>query len=76
MDTNLVLFILSFLSNIVANGIRTSSGFKKINLNSCAKTLNDHFKLIRTGDQIGNHLKIWKRKYVKINQLRKLSAAI
>ena len=69
-------FMLTFLSNIVANGTRTSSGFKKVHLNSCAKTLNEYFKLSRTGDQIANHLKTWKKKYVKINQLRKLSAAI
>jgi len=68
--------MLTFLSNIVANGTRTSSGFKKVHLNSCAKTLNEYFKLSRTGDQIANHLKTWKKKYVKINQLRKLSAAI
>ena len=60
-------FMLSFLSNIVANGTRTSSGFKKVHLNSCAKALNDYFKLSRTSDQIANHLKTWKKKYVKIN---------
>lgn len=68
-------FMLTFLSNIVANGTRTSSGFKKVHLNACAKALNEHFKLDRTGDQIANHLKTWKRKYTKINQLRKLSGA-
>ncbi|RLM99051.1 uncharacterized protein C2845_PM06G00020 [Panicum miliaceum] len=29
-----------------------------------------------SGDQIANRLKTWKKKYAKINQLRKLSAAI
>lgn len=68
-------FMLTFLSNIVANGTRTSSGFKKVHLNACAKALNEHFKLDRTGDQIANHLKTWRRKYTKINQLRKVSGA-
>ena len=45
-------FMLSFLFNIVADGTRTSSGFKTVHLNSCAKALNDYFKLNRTGDQI------------------------
>ncbi|XP_062227479.1 uncharacterized protein LOC133925635 [Phragmites australis] len=69
-------FMLTYLANIVANGTRTSSGFKKVHLNSCAKALNEHFKLNRSADQIANHLKTWKRKYNKINQLRKLSAAL
>ncbi|KAJ1297738.1 hypothetical protein BS78_01G399900 [Paspalum vaginatum] len=60
-------FMLTYLANIVANGTRTSSGFKKVYLNSCAKA---------DWDQIANHLKTWKRKYTKINQLRKISAAI
>lgn len=45
-------------------------------MNACAKALNEHFKLSRNGDQISNHLKTWRRKYNKINQLRKLSAAL
>src|SRR6266540_375780 len=69
-------YMLTFLANIVANGTRTSSGFKKVHLNACAKALNEHFKLSRTGDQITNHLKTWRRKYNKINQLRKLSVAL
>ncbi|KAJ1254726.1 hypothetical protein BS78_K336700 [Paspalum vaginatum] len=71
-------FMFTYLANIVANGTRTSSSFKKVHLNSCAKAVNEHFniKVPRTGDQIANHLKTWKRKYTKINQLRKISAAI
>ena len=68
--------MLTFLANIVANGIRTPSGFKKCHLNACAKALNEHFKVSRTGDRIANHLKTWRRKYNKINLLRKLSAAL
>jgi hypothetical protein len=69
-------FVLTFLTNIVADGTKTSTGFKKIHLNACAKALNDHFKLTRTGDQVSNHLKIWKKKYTRINYLKNLSAAL
>jgi hypothetical protein len=42
-------YMLIFLVNIVVDGTKTSTGFKKPQLNSCAKALNDHFKFIRTG---------------------------
>ena len=59
----------------MANG-KTSSGFKKTHLNSCAKALNDYFKCKRTGEQISNHLRTKKRKYVRINKLRSLSGTL
>jgi hypothetical protein len=68
-------YVLTFLPNLVADGTKTSTSFKKPQLNSCAKALNDHFKLNRTGGQIANHLKTWKKKYVRINYLRNLSVA-
>ncbi|WVZ58505.1 hypothetical protein U9M48_008776 [Paspalum notatum var. saurae] len=69
-------YMLTFLVNIVANGTRTSVGFKRVHLNAGAKALNEHFKLKRNEDHIANHLKTWRRKYNKINQLRNLSAAL
>ena len=69
-------FVQTYLANIVADGTKTSTGFKKVHLNACAKALNDHFKLSRTGDHIANHLKTVKKKYTRINQLRNLSAAL
>jgi tagatose-1,6-bisphosphate aldolase non-catalytic subunit AgaZ/GatZ len=38
-------FMLNHLADMVANGIRTSSGFKKVHLNMCAQALNDQFKI-------------------------------
>jgi hypothetical protein len=69
-------FMHTFLDNLVADDIKTSIGFKKVHLNMCAKTLNDHFKLNRSSDQIANHLKTLRKKYSRINQLRNLSAAL
>ncbi|KAL6639982.1 hypothetical protein ACP70R_022292 [Stipagrostis hirtigluma subsp. patula] len=69
-------FMLSHLANLVASGMRTSSGFKKVHLNACARALNDHFKLSRTGEQIGHHVRTWKRKYVKICGLMRISGAL
>jgi hypothetical protein len=67
--------VLTFLSNIVAEGTKTSTGFNKVHLNACAKALNDHFKLTRTGDQVANHLKTWK-KYTRNKYFNNLSVAL
>ena len=68
-------YMLTHLSSLVSDGIRTSSGFKKLHLNMCARALNEHFKMRLTADHIKNHLRTWKRKYGRINSLRRLSAA-
>jgi hypothetical protein len=67
--------ICCFCASLVAEGIRTSTGFKKVPLNMCAKALNDYFKMNLTVEQVQNHLRTWKRRYAKINRLRKLSVA-
>lgn len=67
--------MLTHLSSLVADGIKTSTGFKKVNHNMCARALNDHFKMRITGEQVKNHLRTRKRVYVKINSLRRLTAA-
>jgi hypothetical protein len=59
----------TYLPNLVLDGNKTSTGFKKAHLNGCAKALNDHFKINRTADQISNHLKTLKK--VLKNQLSK-----
>nr|AAM23241.1 Putative transposase [Oryza sativa Japonica Group]AAM47612.1 Putative transposase [Oryza sativa Japonica Group]ABB46678.2 transposon protein, putative, CACTA, En/Spm sub-class [Oryza sativa Japonica Group] len=68
-------FMLSHLANVVAGGTRTSSGFKAVHLNACARAVNERFNSTLTGEQIKNHLKTWQRKFSKINRLRKVSAA-
>jgi hypothetical protein len=39
-------FMLTFFSNIVVDGTKISTGFKKVHLDACAKALNDHFKVM------------------------------
>ncbi|KAG8087517.1 hypothetical protein GUJ93_ZPchr0010g11008 [Zizania palustris] len=68
-------FVQTFLANLVSEGKKISTGFKKVHLNGCANALNDHFKINRTADQIANHLKTLKKKYSRINYLKNLSAA-
>jgi hypothetical protein len=54
-------FVQTFLAKLVTEGTKTSTGFKKIHLNSCAKAVNEDFKINRIGDQISNHLKTLKK---------------
>jgi hypothetical protein len=54
-------FVQTYLANLVAEGNKISTGFKKVHLNGCAKALNDRFKINRTGDHISNHLKTLKK---------------
>jgi hypothetical protein len=68
-------FMLNHLAEMVANGTRTSSGFKKVHLNMCARVLNDHFKTKYSGQNIKNHLRTWQRKSSKILKLKNLSIA-
>lgn len=68
-------FILTFLSELVANGTKTSTGFKQVHLNACAKALNETMGTNYTGNQVANHLRKWKRIYGKVEKLKNLSAA-
>jgi hypothetical protein len=54
-------FVQTFLAKLVTEGTKTSTGFKNVHLNSCAKAVNEHFKVNMTGDQISNHLKTLKK---------------
>jgi hypothetical protein len=57
------------LDNLVADGTKTSTGFKKVHLNMCAKAFNDHFKLNRSSDQIANHLKTLRKNTLESTNL-------
>ncbi|CAN6285337.1 unnamed protein product [Urochloa humidicola] len=46
-----------------------------VHYNACAKALQDKFGIVRSGEQVKNHLKTWQKKFRKICDLRGLSAA-
>ncbi|KQK14511.2 hypothetical protein BRADI_1g16787v3 [Brachypodium distachyon] len=66
----------SNLANLVATGVGTSSGFKRVHLNNCAKVLNEHFKTGITHAQVSNHLKKWRKVWINVTKLRNLSGAL
>ncbi|KAG8067879.1 hypothetical protein GUJ93_ZPchr0005g14400 [Zizania palustris] len=70
MDSKSINFCANFLANLVSEGKKTSTGFKKVHLNGCANALNDHFKINRTADQIANHLKTLKKNIPELTTSR------
>ena len=63
---NLVsLYMLEYLSSLVVNGTKTSSTFKMVHYNGCAKAIQEKFGIVCSGEQVKNHLKTCKRSFVK-----------
>ncbi|CAN6231278.1 unnamed protein product [Urochloa humidicola] len=67
--------MLEYLAGLVVNGTKTSSTYKMVHYNACAKALQEKFGIVRSGEQVKNHLKTWQKKFRKICDLRGLSAA-
>uniref|UniRef100_M8BHL1 Myb/SANT-like domain-containing protein n=1 Tax=Aegilops tauschii TaxID=37682 RepID=M8BHL1_AEGTA len=74
--TSMTNTMLGFLADLVAKGKRTSSGFRETHLKQCAVVLNEQFKLAITFDQVRNHLKKWRKIWVRVVNLKNLSGAI
>ncbi|CAN6268768.1 unnamed protein product [Urochloa humidicola] len=68
--------MLEYLAGLVVNGTKTSSTYKMVHYNACAKALQEKFGIVRSGEQVKNHLKTWQKKFRKICDLQNLSAAI
>ncbi|KAM3227131.1 hypothetical protein ACQJBY_059199 [Aegilops geniculata] len=68
--------MLGFLAGLVADGKRTSSGFRDVHHRQCAAVLNEQFKLSVTGDQVKNHLKKWRKIWGRVVNLKNLSGAL
>ncbi|XP_020153098.1 uncharacterized protein [Aegilops tauschii subsp. strangulata] len=69
-------FVLKFMANLVTSGTRASNSFRQVHHKSCAKALNERFKLQVTAAQISNHLRKWKRIWGRVNKLKNLSGAL
>ncbi|PUZ65695.1 hypothetical protein GQ55_3G245300 [Panicum hallii var. hallii] len=69
-------YMLQHLAQLVSSGTKTSTGFKQVHLNGCAKALKENMGYHVTGTQIGNHLRKWKKTYGKIQKLKNMSGAL
>ena len=50
-------FMLEYLASLVVNGTKTSSTFKMVHYNVCVKAIQEKFGIVRTSEQVKNHLK-------------------
>jgi hypothetical protein len=68
--TSMSTFMLKHLCAIVEGGARTSTGFKMMHYNGCARALNEHFRQSLTGAQISNHHRTIKKKFAMIQKIK------
>jgi hypothetical protein len=68
--TSMSTFMLKHLCAIVEGGARTSTGFKIMHYNGCARALNEHFRQSLTGAQISNHHRTIKKKFAMIQKIK------
>ena len=69
-------FVLKFMANLVGSGARTCNSFRQVHHESCAKALNEHFRVDVTAAQISNHLRKWKKLWLKVTKLKNLTGAL
>lgn len=63
-------FMLKHMDALVESGARTSSGFKMMQYNGCARVLNEHFHQVLNGTQMSNHYMTIKKKFQKIKEIK------
>ncbi|CAN6233820.1 unnamed protein product [Urochloa humidicola] len=68
--------VLHKFSLLVSEGIRTDKGFKDCHLNSVAKDLAAFINQPVTGNQLYNHLRKWRTRWVRVCKLKDLSGAL
>jgi hypothetical protein len=56
--------------------VRTDKGFKEVHLNQVAKYLQEFTGNEVTGTQVYNHLRKWRRRWMRVSKLRELSGAL
>jgi hypothetical protein len=69
-------YMLQYFVQLVSSGTKTSTSFKQVHLNACARALNDNMGFHVTGVQVSNHLRKWRKPYGKILKLKNLSGAL
>ncbi|WVZ73384.1 LOW QUALITY PROTEIN: hypothetical protein U9M48_021695, partial [Paspalum notatum var. saurae] len=64
-------FILRRFADL--EGLKTDKGFKELHCNAVAKDLAEFAEVPVMGNQVYNHLRKWRAKWVRITRLKKLS---
>ena len=68
-------FILRRFTELVGEGVKTDKGFRDKHLNAVAKGLSEFANVEVIGNQVYNHLRKWRARWIKISRLRELSSA-
>jgi hypothetical protein len=69
-------FVLRRFVDLIGTGVRTDKGFKEIHLNSVAKNVSEFYGQEVTGQQVYNHLRKWRSRWVKVCKLKDISGAL
>lgn len=68
-------FHASSFVEIVAQGQKTDKGFKDVHLNAVARMVTTFRGRLCSGQQVYNHLRYWRARWVKVCKLKQMSGA-
>ncbi|WVZ71241.1 hypothetical protein U9M48_019853 [Paspalum notatum var. saurae] len=69
--------MLRKLAELVSEGVRTDKGFKEVHVRAVAKQLSETFAPdVFSSNQLYNHLRKWRTRWVKVCRLRDISGAL
>jgi hypothetical protein len=69
-------FVLCHFVDFIGTRVKTDKGFKEIHLKSIAKNVSKFCGQEVTGQQVYNHLRKWRSRWVKVCKLKDISGAL
>jgi hypothetical protein len=69
-------FVLRRFVDLIGNRVKTDKGFKEIHLNTVSKNVSEFYGQEVTGQQVYNHLRKWRSRWVKVCKLKDNSGAL
>jgi hypothetical protein len=69
-------FMLRRFHDLVGKGVKTDKGFREVHVRQVAAILSDFVGVTVSTQQIYNHLRKWRQRWVKIERLKGLSGAL
>ena len=69
-------FVLRRFHDLVGQGVKTEKGFKEVHVRQVALMVSEFARVNVTTQQIYNHLRKWRQRWVKVVRLKDLSGAL
>ncbi|KAJ1274811.1 hypothetical protein BS78_05G089100 [Paspalum vaginatum] len=69
-------FMLRRMCRLISTGVRTDKGFKEVHLNQVAKAVQKFSGTEVSANQVYNHLRKWRLRWIRVSKLRELSGAL